>query len=120
MGPIENRDADGKLVFSGIKNNEGQPNEAKITVVDDEAKISGKITEGLPPDKMIKKYHNGKSYEGSLNKLMKEEGNGTITFVDGRKYKDPSVNGQPEGKGVLVTDNRKEVSTNCRKRYTII
>lgn len=68
--------------------------------MDDEAKISGKITEGVSTDKMIKKYHNGKTYEGSLNRLMKEEGNDTITFVDGRKYKGSFVNGQPEGKGV--------------------
>ena len=111
LGPIENRDASGKLVFSGIKNANGQPNGAKIMIVDKEARIEGKYTNGVPVDKMIKKYHNGKVYEGPLNKQNMEEGVGVITFVDSRKYKGLFLNGQPNGQGTLITDYGKEVQT---------
>ena len=54
-------------------------------------------------------YVDGRFYEGLLNKDFQEEGKGTLTFVDGRKFSGVFAKGLANSEGDFTTDTGKVV-----------
>lgn len=107
-GAYEERDTRGNLVFRGLKGPDGKP-QGNCLVATSDATVEGTFQNGVPSGQMTKRYHNSQTYQGTLSLNYQEEGQGHVTFVDGRQYKGPFVKGVPHGEGILVTDAGKEL-----------
>lgn len=99
-------DAQGKIIFKGMKsaNQEKQgPCEVTFGNFTIKATFKNDVIEGIA-DKI---YTDGRYYKGQLNKEFQEEGKGTLTFVDGRKFSGAFSRGLANGEGDFTTDTGK-------------
>lgn len=105
-GEVEERDERRRLVFRGRRNAKGLI-EGLCTVGRQGFVVQGSFKDGVPEGVVKKIYDDSRLYEGTLNKDFIEEGEGTLTYVDGRKFKGPFARGLPNGKGTLISDTGK-------------
>src|SRR3990167_2743095 len=108
MGEIIETDPQGKKIFQGYKSQNGhKQGECEITYAN--FTLKGKYKDDQPLGEVQKLYNDGKVYVGHLNKENQEEGQGTLTFVDGRKFSGPFSKGLANGAGVFTTDSGKSI-----------
>lgn len=105
-GVVEERDSQGKLIFKGVRNEKGLVH-GNCTYGCNDYTVEGNFQNGLISGNAKKRYYNGKYYEGTLNKDYIEEGSGSMTFVDGRKFKGPFAKGVPNGLGDFTSETGK-------------
>lgn len=106
MLPVEERDGAGRLLFRGQRNTKGLY-DGNCTVGYRDYSVEGNYVDGRVTGVCKKVYNDGRVYEGTLNKDLVEEGNGSLLFVDGRQFKGPFVRGLPNGKGTFISDSGK-------------
>jgi hypothetical protein len=112
-GEIVETDASGKQVFSGRKTANGQK-QGQCEVVFGNFTIKGNFKDDVPIGTVRKIYADGKIYDGEINKEMQEEGKGTLTFIDGRKFSGPFSKGLANGEGQFTTDSGKVITQNWK------
>lgn len=103
-------DKRGKTIFKGAKTEHGL--EGQCTVIEKDFTVEGRFSKGDPAGPMKKVYKSGQSryleYIGELACDLTEEGQGEVTFNDGRKFKGPFMNGVPNGEGQFTSDRGVE------------
>lgn len=105
-GAVEERDKTGKLIFKGTRNDKGQIH-GHCTYGCNDYTVEGNFQNGVITGNAKKRFYNGKYYEGTLTKEYVEEGTGSMTFVDGRKFKGPFAKGVPNGLGDFTSEHGK-------------
>lgn len=105
VGEIIETDPQGKKVFQGFKTNGLKHGECEI--VHANFSLKGNFKDDVPEGNMQKFYTDGKMYVGKVNKDSQEDGEGTLTFVDGRKFSGPFSKGLANGAGIFTTDTGK-------------
>lgn len=105
-GIVEERDQHGRIIFKGIRNEKGLY-EGNCTVGFKDYIVEGPFKDGVPAGPCKKSYNDGRVYEGLLSKDFLEQGEGQISFVDGRKFKGPFDKGVANGKGQFTSDTGK-------------
>lgn len=106
-GVIEEKDQNGRIIFKGVKT--GGFYEGPCTIGLKDAMIECNFKDNTPTGIVNKKYNDGRLYEGLISKDLSEEGQGTLTFIDGRKFRGPFSKGVPHGDGMFITDSGKEL-----------
>lgn len=104
-GKYSEYDSKGNLVFEGAKSEYGY--EGHCTVKGRDYTAEGNFAKNLPQGPFKKRYFNGASYIGQVDKNLKEQGQGTFIFVDSRSFEGTFASGKPEGRGKLTTDYGK-------------
>lgn len=108
MGAIIETDPQGKKIFQGYKSQNGhKQKECELTFAN--FTLKGTYKDDQPVGVVQKIYNDGKVYVGHINKENQEEGEGTLTFVDGRKFSGPFSKGLANGVGVFTTDSGKSI-----------
>lgn len=107
-GRVVMRNPQGQVIFEGAMNNGKKV--GMCTWYDDKQKVTltGNFADDLLEGKGIKAFDNGQIYDGEFKKGI-ETGNGSLTYVDGRKIVGSFVNGKPHGPGTLHTDAGKAI-----------
>ena len=104
-GYYEESDSNGKILFKGAKGSIGYDGPCQFDrqgfVINSNYK-NGRL-QGL----IKKSYTNATLYEGIVDDNFVENGQGTITYPDGRKWNGPFVNGKPNGEGTFTSDSGK-------------
>jgi len=93
------------VVFQGGRNEKGY--HGPFTVNQNDYTVKGTYKDGAFSGPVKKSYKNGRIYEGALDNAYFEEGQGTLTFVDGRKFQGPFSKGLPNGEGTFTSDTGK-------------
>lgn len=106
-GTIEEKDQNGRIIFKGIRTDRGYEGPCVIGLKD--ALVECSFKDNMPSGNVIKRYNDGRLYEGLISKDLSEEGQGSLTFIDGRKFKGPFAKGVPHGDGMFTTDGGKEL-----------
>lgn len=104
---ITKEDQFGKLLFRGIIGPKGY--EGKCLVANNGFNIEATYKEGVIQGPISKIYPDGSRYDGAVDANFLEEGQGTLTFSDGRKFEGPFIKGKANGKGFFTTDSGKRV-----------
>ena len=104
FGTYEQTDSTGKVIFKGARNAKGL--DGPCVSVSKDYTVEGTFKDGVATA-ATKKYNNGRSYTGALDKDLVEEGQGTFTFVDGRKFQGNFTKGLPNGEGTFTSDTGK-------------
>lgn len=104
-GSYEETDKNGNLVFKGAKGANGFDGPCKFVLPG--ATIEANYKNGQLAGPAKKLYSNSAAYEGVLDAKFTENGTGTITFPDGRKFEGPFLNGKPNGAGTFTSDTGK-------------
>lgn len=107
-GVVEERNPSGRILFKGLRNQKGLY-DGPCTVGFKDFTVEATFKDSVPIGSCKKAYLDDRSYDGPLNKDMQEEGNGTLTFVDGRQFKGPFVRGLANGKGTFITESGKPI-----------
>lgn len=94
-----------KVIFQGGRNEKGY--HGPCTFTREDHTITGTWKDGVLTGNAKKVWNNGKSYEGIVDKDHVEEGQGTVTFIDGRKWSGPFSKGLPNGEGTFTSDSGK-------------
>lgn len=102
-GLHEEQDATGKTIFKGSKNQKGEYNN-NCWIGHKDFTVEGVFKDGVPQGNIKKIYRDGRAYEGAVDKNLVEEGQGTFTFVDGRKFQGPFSKGLANGEGTFTSD----------------
>jgi hypothetical protein len=103
-GSQEETDNQGHAIFKGIKSEKGPEGNCYISGKD--FTLEGTFKDGVPTA-ATKKYNDGRLYAGALDKNFVEEGQGTITLIDGRKFAGNFNKGKPNGDGKFTSDTGK-------------
>jgi len=94
-----------RVIFKGSRNDKGY--HGPCTWTGNDHTVTGTWKDGALTGQGRKVWNDGRVYEGVLDKDRIEEGQGTITFVDGRKWTGPFSKGQPNGDGTFTNDAGK-------------
>jgi hypothetical protein len=108
IGSYEERDPKGTLIFRGLRGPDGKLEGSCLIAIRDFT-VEGAFQRGVATGPMNKTYANGQTYIGALNADMLEEGQGHVTFIDGRQFKGPFTKGVPHGEGIFFNDSGKEI-----------
>lgn len=107
QGEIVKEDQTGKVVFRGIIGPKGYM--GKCFVAQNGFSIEANYQDGVPQGPVTKIYPDGSRYDGAVDANFVEEGQGTLTFSDGRKFQGPFTKGKANGKGTFTADSGKSV-----------
>lgn len=105
QGEIIREDQNGKVIFRGIRGPKGY--HGKCFLAQNGFTIEANFVDNIPQGPVTKQYPDGSRYEGTVDALYNEEGQGTLTFSDGRKFQGPFTRGKANGKGTFYTDTGK-------------
>lgn len=105
QGEITQEDAFGRVIFRGIKDTRG--NQGKCFVAGAGFNIEATYKDNVIQGPVTKLYPDGSRYDGAVDANLVEEGQGTLTFSDGRKFAGPFVKGKANGPGKFTTDTGK-------------
>ena len=100
-GQMEETDSSGKTLFKGTRTDKGP--EGVCVIAGKDFVVEGTFKDGVSTN-ATKQYKDGRHYVGALSKDMSEEGQGTFTFVDGRKFQGPFSKGLANGEGTFTSD----------------
>jgi hypothetical protein len=105
QGEITREDTFGKVIFRGISNEKGNQGRCFVANVgfNTEANYQDNVIQGP----VTKIYPDGSRYDGAVDATFLEEGQGVLTFSDGRKFEGPFSKGKANGKGKFTTDTGK-------------